>query len=247
MRKLPVTDPEAVYVAFPFRLPESEVVYEAQGGNVVPGRDQLPGSSSDWHTVQSFVAARAPTAEIVVSTDEVPLWQLGGINLGQFKYVAEVDRPHLYSWVLNNYWVTNFRASQEGELRWRYDVTSRPRGPTSGLTRFGWDNRIPLVARALPAAAEAQGEPTGTLLAEPLPSNVLLVSARATEDGQGLFLHLRELDGLETRVDLRRHLDGGRVRSVATVDALGRQPEPASQGVSVPPLGVCFLRVELGG
>ena len=53
IRKLRVTDPEGIYVAFQFALPDGpedgEVSYEAQGGLVVPGVTQLTGYSSDWH------------------------------------------------------------------------------------------------------------------------------------------------------------------------------------------------------
>ena len=42
IRKLPLTRPEAIYVAFPFVWPDGQIVYEAQGGMVRPGRDQIP-------------------------------------------------------------------------------------------------------------------------------------------------------------------------------------------------------------
>ena len=44
-RKLIITDPEALYVAFPFSLPDSRIVFETIGGILTQGQ-QLPGSSS---------------------------------------------------------------------------------------------------------------------------------------------------------------------------------------------------------
>jgi len=68
LRKLPVRSAEAVYVAFPFRAPDSEMLYEAQGGLVTPGKNQLPGSASDWQTLQNFIAVRRADSQIVLGS-----------------------------------------------------------------------------------------------------------------------------------------------------------------------------------
>ena len=62
-RKLILTDPEALYVAFPFSLPDSRIVFETIGGTLSQGQ-QLPGSSSDWNAAQNFVAVRGKTGQI---------------------------------------------------------------------------------------------------------------------------------------------------------------------------------------
>ncbi|MCC6490963.1 MAG: hypothetical protein IT364_25975, partial [Candidatus Hydrogenedentes bacterium] len=124
IRKLPVTDPEGIYVAFPFALADSEVWYEAQGGMVRPGKDQIPRSASDWQTIQNFIAVRGPGNQIIFGSSEAPLVQFGGLNYGKWQEMAAVEKPHVYSWVMNNYWFTNFRASQEGEFKWSYYITS---------------------------------------------------------------------------------------------------------------------------
>jgi len=40
--------------AFPFRLPDGELFFEGQGGIIKPGRDQLPGTSSDWNVIKTL-------------------------------------------------------------------------------------------------------------------------------------------------------------------------------------------------
>jgi alpha-mannosidase len=147
MRKLPVRDPVAVYIAFPFAPAGATLAWESQGGVVRPGRDQLPGSASDWVGVQGFVAARDQAGQIVLCSVEVPLVQLGGLNLGQFARVAAPAAPHVFSWVLNNYWTTNFQASQGGELRWRYLLTSSSDASDSLATKTGLEARVPLAGR----------------------------------------------------------------------------------------------------
>ncbi|NIA31496.1 MAG: hypothetical protein GWP06_16505, partial [Actinobacteria bacterium] len=51
IRKQAITEAEAMYVSFPFQMKDWHIDYEAQGGVVQPGVNQLPGSASDWQTV----------------------------------------------------------------------------------------------------------------------------------------------------------------------------------------------------
>jgi len=70
-RKLILTDPEALYVAFLFSLPDSRIVFETIGGILTQGQ-QLPGSSSDWNVAQNFIAVRGKKGQIIVVSNEVP-------------------------------------------------------------------------------------------------------------------------------------------------------------------------------
>jgi alpha-mannosidase len=195
VRKEPVQTPEAVYVAFPFAPADGKVVYEGQGGNVEPGSGQIPGSSSDWQTVQNFVAVRDGSSQVLLHSSRAPLVQLGGLNLGKWQPVTVVAKPHVFSWVMNNYWFTNFRASQEGEFRWNYVLTSGAPPTGSAAADFGWGSRIPLVGRVLApgkSSVRLRAEASALAVYEP---NLLLVSARPARDGQGLVLQVREVDG----------------------------------------------------
>jgi len=198
--KKDITDPEAVYVAFPFTGSKESVTYEAQGGAVVPGRDQLEGTSADWHAVQNFFRIAAAGGHALLCSDEIPLAHIGGLNLGKFQYISRFDKPHVFSWVMNNYWVTNFRASQRGEFHWRYALTSQKRGTPSEAARFGWGTRIPLLTRVLPPGRRRLALSASLLRCDR--DNILLVAARPEEQGAGLLLHLRETEGRETSFSL---------------------------------------------
>ncbi|MDX1409036.1 MAG: glycoside hydrolase family 38 C-terminal domain-containing protein, partial [Saprospiraceae bacterium] len=147
MFKRPVESPEAVYVSFPFGLEPGGLAYEAQGGVVRPGVDQLGGSAADWQAIQSFAAVRAEGVQIVMTSPDIPLVHFGDINIGRYYYRLKPQTNHIYSWVLNNYWVTNFKASQQGELRWHYSLTSSSDTSDRFATRTGWNARVPLVPR----------------------------------------------------------------------------------------------------
>jgi alpha-mannosidase len=98
---------------------------------------------------------------VILSSPQVPLMQFGEINLGKFRYQAEVKQPHIYSWVMNNYWTTNFKASQEGEFKWQYHLTSGATTPTKTGTGTLSSDATKTGTGALSSHATKTG--TGTL------------------------------------------------------------------------------------
>ena len=192
-RKKPVTDAEAAYIAFPFNLKESRISYEGQGGMVTPGSGQIPRSASDWQAIQNYALVQGNQGQIVWGSNDIPLLQLGEINLGKWMETTEVKAPHLYSWVLNNYWFTNFLAKQEGELCWRYYLSSQPGQDPIAAARFGWGSATALAVRVL-APGPAGTKPASSGLSH-LPENVLLVSCKPAWSDNGIVLQLREISG----------------------------------------------------
>ncbi len=227
VQKRRVFDPESMYVAFPFRMPDGKVAYETLGGIVRSELDILPGASSDWQVMQNFASVSGAAGQIVLTSDEVALIQVGAINTGKFQRRARVERPHLYSWVMNNYWTTNFVAAPEGELRWSYELTSGAERGTVFASRFGQSSRIPFLARLLPAGDEPGRLQERSIL--PLESeNLLLVAARPDPDDGGILLHLREVAGqpgsLPSRAWTAPGVRGGQLQN-AIGDVLGELGE----------------------
>jgi alpha-mannosidase len=208
MKKLPVTDPEGVYVAFPFSLDKGKLIYEVAGGTVQAGKEQIPGSASDWQGIQNFVAVRSDSAQIIFVSPEIPLVQLGDINLGKFDPLNDqssaISNPSstipypasngIYSWVLNNYWTTNFLASQQGELKWNYQVTSSGDPSNLAATKFGWGNRIPMLTRIFPARGKDTILIPRSFTASNL-GNLLMVSATPAPDNRSIVMQFREVNG----------------------------------------------------
>lgn len=215
MKKLAVTDPEGVYVAFPFKLDKGNLIYEVAGGTVLAGKEQIPGSASDWQGIQNFVAVRSDSAQIIFVSPEIPLVQLGDINLGKFDPLSQppsatsqppsaLSQPpfairypasnNIYSWVLNNYWTTNFLASQQGELKWNYQITSSGDPSNLNATKFGWSSRIPMLTRIFPAVTKDSllipRSFTGANL-----YNLLMVSATPATDNKSIIFQFREVNG----------------------------------------------------
>ena len=243
IRKLPVPQAEAVYVAFPFAPGDGQIAYEAQGGIVRPGLDQIPGSSSDWQTVQNFLAVRHSQGQIVWGSAGAPLMQLGEINLGKWQPVTRVEQPHVYSWVMNNYWFTNFRPTQEGDFRWSYFLTStRDRG-NAAATRFGWGSRVPLATRVLPPlkAGKSPEPPACSLVSIDVPGVVVVDTQPAA--GGGVVLHVREVAGETTTLDLGNVRTWTDIEAAAEVNALGDPVQEGIESLELRPYDVRFVRL----
>ena len=244
LRKKAINDPEAVYVAFPFGITESRISYEAQGGIVYPGKNQLEGTSADWHAMQNFVTVGNSRSEVILGSQEIPLTHLGGLNLGNFRYLAKIEQPHVYSWVMNNYWVTNFRASQEGDFRWSYYLTSGKFGESSLPTRFAWGSRVPLLARVFPAGKTSKLPQSRSFL-QLHGNNILLISAQPTQGRKGLFLHLREISGRTTEAYITLPWEGNAKAGFFEVNALGESLTEKVSRLEFEPYETRFIRLPL--
>lgn len=55
---------------------------------------------------------------------QIPMMEFGAINTGRFTSGAKPQSNRMYSFVLNNYWTTNFNTDQHGGMKWSYYVKS---------------------------------------------------------------------------------------------------------------------------
>ena len=81
-----------------------------------------------------------------MASPDIPLVQVNGINTGLWQETLPPHNGLVMSWVMNNYWFTNFPAAQGGEFVWRYSLRVMP-GPfdAAAVRRFARTIRQPLV------------------------------------------------------------------------------------------------------
>ncbi|HBS85111.1 MAG TPA: glycosyl hydrolase family 38 [Bacteroidales bacterium] len=192
--KKSITDPESFYIAFPFDVKDGKHFIEVPGGIIQPDKDQIPGSSNDWYTIQGFSAVRNATSQIVFSCNEMPLIQPGNINTGRYAYTVSSRPTHLFSWPMNNYWTTNFNADQRGGHAWSYFITSSQDVSNDFATQFGWGNKIPFLTRIIPGGGTAQNKDSDSFI-KGWPAGTVLVSSVPEDDGASLKMHVRETAG----------------------------------------------------
>jgi hypothetical protein len=95
-----------------------------------PRVDQLPGTLTDFYSIQEGFALVSDGLGIVVATPDTHLIQLGALEYGPRPLHGapelEHDNPQLYSWVMTNFWETNFAASLGGFHEFRYFIKWSP-------------------------------------------------------------------------------------------------------------------------
>ncbi|MCY3024180.1 MAG: glycosyl hydrolase-related protein, partial [Planctomycetota bacterium] len=196
-------DKEGVYFAFPFTGVKPTFRYECPAGIVNANKDMLPGACLDWFTVQHFVEIESADAAVAWATPDAPLVCFQDINRGKWQASLPFETGHLYAYVMNNYWHTNYKAGQDGDFTFRFAIASRPKSDNAASAQFGWAVSNPLLAVPIEGNANAPlAAGVGSMLeiAEP---NVILVGAKQAEEGGALVLRLWELNGQATTAHVR--------------------------------------------
>ena len=244
-RKLIITDPEALYVAFPLSLPDSRIVFETIGGALTQGQ-QLPGSSSDWNVAQNYVSVRGKKGQVVVVSNEIPLWHFSDFNMNKYERNPKQGKTWLYSWVMNNYWMTNFRAYQEGAFSWSYQITSSADTTNTFATKYAWGVRNPFPTRTFPAGANDLKSPLLETLKISGSANAMLVNSRPAFKGNGsILLHFRELEGQTAEVKLSLAVPGKSIKKMTEVNVVGKQIGQPLSSIQFKPYEVKFIELEL--
>ncbi|MBK6965711.1 MAG: glycosyl hydrolase family 38 [Bacteroidales bacterium] len=235
-----VTDPEGIYIAFPFAPGNGQLAFDVQGGEVRAGIDQIPGSSNDWNTVQNYARLSNDQAQIVLCSSENPLMQFGGINTGRYKAGAKPETTHIYGWPMNNYWTTNFNADQHGGHTWTYTITSKSGNEMQEAIHYGWGYRTPFLSRVLPGGGNGQTAWDGSFITG-WPENLLLVSAMPEENGRTAVFHVRETGG-KSCIPALQNGQNRELLQCIQVDVTGTPVEGGS--LEIKPFESKFFRVE---
>ena len=115
---------ESLYLALPFALSHPRAFIHSCDAVFEAGVEQLPGSCCDYYAVQDYVALAGDEGWAVTVPHEAPLVQLGDITFGRWADSLNLCTGHLYGWLTNNFWYTNFPAYQFGPLEFCYSLTT---------------------------------------------------------------------------------------------------------------------------
>jgi hypothetical protein len=238
-----VRDKEGVHIAFPFAVPRGQTRVDVGWGFVRPELDQIAGACRDFFCARDSVdisngdygltwtSLDAPLVEIGALTDESP-------RRGERRAWLQklVPSTRLFSYVMNNYWHTNYKADQEGPVTLRYAVAPHGGGDLAAAKRLGLEAATPLV----PVAADRDS---------PLPRFPLAVCSDAfvatrlkpAADGKGWILRL--LNASSEPQEL--HLSGPAIeRGWVFLSDLAEAEGPSVLSLpAVPAFGIVTLRV----
>jgi alpha-mannosidase len=252
LQKQPVTHKEAVYFAFPFAIENPVFNYEIQNGWVDPSQNMLKGAGLEWFTTQHWVKVAGKGVEVGLVPVDAPLVTLGDINRGRWPEEFSAGSATVFSYVINNYWHTNFRRVQGGDFTFRYALTSGHSLAPERLAQFGRAAMTPLEVNEV-IKNDKWDNPDRPLPPEPTSfleidaSNVSAENWKVAEDGQGTILRLLEVGGKPAAARLHfPHFELGQVWVTTAMEV--NQCEIPVQGrvleVSLKPHEIMTLRIQ---
>jgi alpha-mannosidase len=244
---------EAVYFAFPFAMTRPQFEYEIQNGVVDPAHDMYPGAGHDWFSIQHWAAVQQDGAAAAVLPIDAPLMTFGDITRVTWPKEFGTRKGSVFSYAMNNYWHTNYRAAQGGHFRFRYILTSAPSIDPVALSRLGWEESTPLEVSEVTASDKAvewkrplDGK-GGSFLQLDDPA-LVLEAWKPAEDGRGTILRILDLGGPARTARLRLPLTA--VDHAWTDNALERDQselplgeDPHSVEFTIKPHAILTLRI----
>lgn len=236
--KLPVRTPEAVHLVFPFRLPDARVWVENAFGRYQVERDQLPGACKNFFTVQQSIEVEDGRSALTLVSPDAPLFETGTIQNDALACGWQSTiKPSatLFAYLMNNYWHTNYCASQEGDSRYRFQLLPHAIDDGTAARSLGQDLAQPLVV--VPVREDTPPPQPLFRFRDPA---VEVVTAQSALDGDGLWLVLYNPASRELTLHPELRQPG------ATLHLSGIRQEPGpplGTSFTIPPRGLLCLRL----
>ncbi len=186
-KKEDVREPEGIYFTFPLAIPDWEAHFNTAGVVTEYDREQIPGCCRDWITADTYIALHNMNSCITVACPDAPLFQLGNFNFAKHQQsVPDRDRALLIAWPMNNYWHTNFRPSQPGYCRLRYELRCHRNFDPYQASIFGKS----AVSTVEIHPVVQHGDQCFESIASISGDGVTLEQIKPAEDGQGIVARL---------------------------------------------------------
>ena len=213
--KLAVRKKEGVHIAFPFSVPEGQLRYDVANGVVRPEDNQLAGACKNFFSVQSWVDISNRDYGVTWATANAPLVEIGEITAEQPWMKSIKTSSSIYSYVMNNYWHTNYKADQEGSVTFSYSIRPHAAFDAMEAAKFGVERRQPLIV----SVSDSPALPHPSLVE--LSSMKLLVSSiRPMTAAHSWLVHVYNPTATARIVGLR--LKGAERVSIRRSDAAGQ-------------------------
>ncbi len=180
---------EGVHLAFAFNVPKGMMRMDTPWAVVQPEVDQLNGACKNYFTIQRWVDVSNADYGVTWATVDAPLVEVGAITSdprGGVGWIKKIEpSTTLYSYVMNNYWETNYKAGQEGPTTFRYSIMPHRAFDSGKASKFAVEQSQPLVAVPVDGKAPIQRS-----ILSVQPSGVIVTAFRPSEDGKAWIVRL---------------------------------------------------------
>jgi hypothetical protein len=122
--KQSIRDKESVHIALPFSISQPTVRVGIGNSFISPEKGQLKGSNREFFSVQKWIDISNENLGVTIACPAAALFELGEmIDENRIKRDTKIWKEEskssatLFIYVMNNYWHTNYKADQEGKVK----------------------------------------------------------------------------------------------------------------------------------
>jgi hypothetical protein len=140
--------PEGVHLGFPFNVPSGVMHIDLGFGIYRPEADQVKAACKNYFTPEKWVDVSNQNFGVTFVTNDAPMIEIGEIttDANSFGWLSATKPSQtIYSYVMNNYWGTNYKASQEGPVTFRYSIHPHGMFISSDAERTAAQESVPLI------------------------------------------------------------------------------------------------------
>jgi alpha-mannosidase len=239
-----VREKESVHFAFPVKVPDGAFHLDGGWGVVRPMADQLAGSCMDFLSTGRWADISNGVVGVTWTTVESPLVEIGRMTdetlraNGYRSWQDSVGPGTLfYSYVMNNYWHTNYAAGQEGSSVVTYALF--PHGPfdAADAYRRGIEQSQPLLVRQ---ATSRDAVPASFFSVNS--TDVVVTSALPSRDGKAVMVRL--FNASLKPATFAISWGSFRPREVFLSSPMETKGAQAENSITLPSFGILTLRCE---
>ena len=186
----------------------------------------------------------AVTAAVIAV--DAPMVAFGDVVRGEWPAEFAPKSATVFSWLMSNYWSTNFVSSQGGEFTFRYAFVSGAKFEPAQLTRSGWAQMTPLESDVVSASLRPSPVHSASFLTLDN-ANVVLSTWKRAEDGNGSILRFTEIAGQPQTLHLSTpHLQLDKVWKCSLLEECTQELPVRDGGVAIEmkPFEILTLRLE---
>ncbi len=145
---------EGVYFAFPFAIDNAKINFDTYFEDCELEKEQLVGSNRNFMTATRYCDVSNDKLGVTVYLEDAPIFKTeklyhDPIRSGPAKlcgWKTSISKQNtVFSYVMNNYWMTNYKAYQEGEITFSYVLKPHKKYNFEDASRFSIENAQPLI------------------------------------------------------------------------------------------------------
>jgi alpha-mannosidase len=179
---------------------------------------------------------------------DAPMVTFGDIVRGTWPAQFHPQSSAIFSWIMSNYWDTNYASSQGGNYVFRYTIVSMKGFDPQQLTHFGWEAMTPLESDfAGPSLPAHTLNKVSASFLHVSPDSAVVTDWKLAEDGDGSILRLEETAGKSEPVTVQSSYLAIQHAWLCNVLEQKQEELPVEEDaihLTLPPYGIVTLRME---